>query len=88
MTGHSPEAIQSFERALSIRQRLAELQPDDNGNLRELAATLHNMSRQQTMTGLSDQAIKSSARAQAILEKLAQAIPDDTAVVSALPSAI
>jgi serine/threonine-protein kinase len=74
-TGRPSEALPSYERALAIRQELADAHPDDPQLQADLAQTYILSAHLLVLIGKPTEAVRSDERARAILQGLADAHP-------------
>jgi serine/threonine-protein kinase len=77
-TGKSAEALASFERALAIRQKLADAHPDVTQFWSDLGTGYHNIGYLLETTGKPTEALNLYERALVIRQKLADANPGIT----------
>ena len=77
-TGKPAEALESFERARGIRQKLADANPDVTTFQKDLARSHRNIGALLAQTGKPAAALESYERARAIQQKLADADPAAT----------
>ena len=82
--GHAAESLASHEQARTIRQRLADANPDVAQFQNDLAASYHDIGSIHRASGRATQALESYARARAISQKLADTDPSDTQFQSGL----
>ena len=73
--GSKEEALRSHERALAIRQKLADDNPAATDSRNDLAASHNNIGLLQAATGHPAEALRSHERALAIRQKLADDNP-------------
>jgi tetratricopeptide (TPR) repeat protein len=83
-TGHPDQALESFNNALAIRERLARENPTVTEFQNLLAGSHLNIGNFQKVTGHPDQALESYGKALAISERLARDNPSVTEFQGAL----